>query len=249
MAAEDHTFGATAAALVAAQDNADLGLSLGLGLGLDPDPDALASALAAAREAGYAARRSAVRRNVRAHRQRLRAKGLRPVQFWLPDMRRADAQSEASRQSWAVAWTLPSQSTLCAPATATAVQRGELRLLSHPFVQHQRILVSHGEPGPALPTVADLDTAQMVVIVQDDAFEGLPTSLVCPLTPAVCAAPLLRVAVAPTPKNGLTKRHQLMLDALTTVPRSQLGACIGRLNNADQKRLNQALLVVSGLAR
>ncbi len=40
---------------------------------------------------------------VRAHRARLRAMGLRPVQFWLPDMDSPDFIAEARRQSLLVA--------------------------------------------------------------------------------------------------------------------------------------------------
>ena len=40
---------------------------------------------------------------VRAHRERLRAQGLRPIQIWVPDVRAPAFQSEAHRQSLAVA--------------------------------------------------------------------------------------------------------------------------------------------------
>lgn len=40
---------------------------------------------------------------VQEHRQRLRAQGLRPIQIWVPDVRAAAFQSEAHRQSLAVA--------------------------------------------------------------------------------------------------------------------------------------------------
>jgi hypothetical protein len=43
------------------------------------------------------------REKVRAHRQRLREQGLRPVQFWLPDVRSPAFKAEAHRQSLAVA--------------------------------------------------------------------------------------------------------------------------------------------------
>lgn len=36
---------------------------------------------------------------VRAHRERLRAKGLRPIQIWVPDVRSAEFVREAHRQS------------------------------------------------------------------------------------------------------------------------------------------------------
>ena len=40
---------------------------------------------------------------VRAHRERLRNQGLRPIQIWVPDVRAPAFQSEAHRQSLAVA--------------------------------------------------------------------------------------------------------------------------------------------------
>jgi hypothetical protein len=43
------------------------------------------------------------RDKVRAHRQRLRRQGLRPIQIWVPDVRLPAFQKEARRQSLAVA--------------------------------------------------------------------------------------------------------------------------------------------------
>ena len=46
---------------------------------------------------------SDARERVRAHRQRLRAQGLRPVQIWVPDARAAGFATAAHAQSAAVA--------------------------------------------------------------------------------------------------------------------------------------------------
>ena len=43
------------------------------------------------------------RLKVRAHRERLREQGLRPIQIWVPDVRAPAFRSEAHRQSAAVA--------------------------------------------------------------------------------------------------------------------------------------------------
>ncbi len=40
---------------------------------------------------------------VRAYRERMRARGLRPIQIWVPDTRTAAFRAEAHRQSLAVA--------------------------------------------------------------------------------------------------------------------------------------------------
>jgi hypothetical protein len=43
------------------------------------------------------------REKVRAHRERLRQQGLRPIQIWVPDVRSRAFKAEAHRQSLAVA--------------------------------------------------------------------------------------------------------------------------------------------------
>lgn len=48
-------------------------------------------------------RNSTSRDKVRAHRERLRAQGLRPIQIWVPDTRTPEFKREAHRQSVAVA--------------------------------------------------------------------------------------------------------------------------------------------------
>jgi Protein of unknown function (DUF3018) len=48
-------------------------------------------------------RSRAARDKVRAHRERLRARGLRPIQIWVPDVRSPAFKAEAHRQSLAVA--------------------------------------------------------------------------------------------------------------------------------------------------
>jgi hypothetical protein len=50
-----------------------------------------------------ASRPRSTRAKVRAHRERLRAQGLRPIQIWVPDVRAPSFRSEAHRQSQVVA--------------------------------------------------------------------------------------------------------------------------------------------------
>jgi Protein of unknown function (DUF3018) len=50
-----------------------------------------------------APKRLSSREKVRAHRKRLRARGLRPIQIWIPDTRTASFKAEAHRQSQVVA--------------------------------------------------------------------------------------------------------------------------------------------------
>ncbi len=48
-------------------------------------------------------KRQSSREKVRSYRERMRARGLRPVQIWVPDTRTATFVEEAHRQSLAVA--------------------------------------------------------------------------------------------------------------------------------------------------
>ena len=87
-----------------------------------------------------------------------------------------------------------------------------------------------------------------VVIVQDDSFDATDSITVCAFTTDETEAPLFRLAVEPSQRNGLRVACHLMVDKITTVPKTKLGAHIGRLDEADILRLNQAVLVFLGLA-
>jgi mRNA interferase MazF len=87
-----------------------------------------------------------------------------------------------------------------------------------------------------------------VVIVQDDGFEGTDSITICGFTTDDKEAPLFRLPVEPNERNGLRARYRLMVDKITTVPKSKVGARIGRLDDEDILRLNQAVLVFLGLA-
>jgi len=52
---------------------------------------------------GARSRSKSSRDKVRAHRQRLRQQGLRPIQIWVPDLRSPAFVAEAHRESLAVA--------------------------------------------------------------------------------------------------------------------------------------------------
>jgi mRNA interferase MazF len=87
-----------------------------------------------------------------------------------------------------------------------------------------------------------------VVILQDDSFDATDSITVCALTTDETDAPLFRLLVEPNEGNGLRAACRLMVDKITTVPKSKVGARVGRLNDEDILRLNQAVLVFLGLA-
>jgi mRNA interferase MazF len=87
-----------------------------------------------------------------------------------------------------------------------------------------------------------------VVIVQDDSFDATDSITVCALTTNQTDAPLFRLPVDPNERNGLRVPSRLMVDKVTTVAKSRIGRRIGRLDDEDVIRLNQALMVFLGLA-
>ena len=87
-----------------------------------------------------------------------------------------------------------------------------------------------------------------VVIVQDDSFDATGSITICAFTTDPTEAPLFRVEIQPDERNGLRSSCRLMVDKITTVPKTKLGRQIGRLDDEDLVRLNQAMLVFLGLA-
>jgi mRNA interferase MazF len=84
-----------------------------------------------------------------------------------------------------------------------------------------------------------------VVIVQDDSFDGTDSITVCPFTSDETDAPLFRLPVEPNDRNGLSAACRLMVDKITTVPKTKVGIQVGRLNDEDILRLNQARARIS----
>src|SRR5271154_6855126 len=87
-----------------------------------------------------------------------------------------------------------------------------------------------------------------VVIVQDNAFDATDSTTICSFTTDPTEAPLFRLPVEPNERNGLRSSSRLMVDKITTVPKAKVGARVGRLDDEDILRLNQAVLVFLGLA-
>ena len=61
-------------------------------------------------------------------------------------------------------------------------------------------------------------------------------------------APLFRLAVEPSPGNGLRSLSQLMIDKVTTVSRARIAQTIGRLEDDLVLRVSRALALWVGIA-
>ena len=86
----------------------------------------------------------------------------------------------------------------------------------------------YGKPRPAL-------------IIQADAFDSIPSVTVAPLTSEIYDAPLLRITLPASQSSGLRKPLQVMVDKITTVPRSKIGQRIGSVEASTLRAVNQAI--------
>jgi mRNA interferase MazF len=89
---------------------------------------------------------------------------------------------------------------------------------------------------------------RLCVIVQDDRLGIVVSVTICGFTRDPTDAPIFRVPVMPSQRNGLEAPSRIMVDKITTIPVTKLGHHIGRLDTPDIARLNRALLIHLGLA-
>lgn len=87
-----------------------------------------------------------------------------------------------------------------------------------------------------------------VVILQDDRFDATASITICAFTTDPTDAPLFRLPVVPSEGNGLRVPCRLMVDKITTVPKTKIGLRIGRLGDEDLIRLNRGVVLFLGLA-
>ena len=87
-----------------------------------------------------------------------------------------------------------------------------------------------------------------VLVIQDDRFDATSSITVCPLTSDPTEIPLLRIPLHPSDSNGLAAPSSIMLDKVTTMPRSKLGERIGKVSDAEMLTLSRGLVVFLGLA-
>jgi mRNA interferase MazF len=86
------------------------------------------------------------------------------------------------------------------------------------------------------------------VILQDDRFDATNSVTVCAFTTDPTEAPLFRIHVEADSTNGLREPCKLMVDKITTVPRTKLGERIGRLADEQMVAVGRSIIVFLGLA-
>ena len=108
--------------------------------------------------------------------------------------------------------------------------------------------MKHGDIWTVAGGKDDAGKPRPVTILQDDSFDATNAITICAFTTDETEAPLFRLPIAPNERNGLHAPCRLMVDKITTGPKAKVGERIGRLDDADILRLNQAVLVFLGLA-
>ena len=86
------------------------------------------------------------------------------------------------------------------------------------------------------------------VILQDDAFDATASITICPFTTHAVDAPLIRLPIEPSERNGLRSASHVMIDQIATVSKKKLESRVGRLSDEDIVRVNRAVVVFLGLA-
>lgn len=106
--------------------------------------------------------------------------------------------------------------------TPVALRRGMVVTVASPGVYS-------GKPRPA------------VVVQADRWLQAHPSVTLCPLTSTLRQAPLVRIAVDPSLRNGLRKPSQLMVDKLFNVQLHAVGEVVGQLEPDVLTELDLAL--------
>ncbi len=86
-----------------------------------------------------------------------------------------------------------------------------------------------GKPRPAL-------------VVQSDLFNETHSSItVCPITSHAVDAPLFRIALNPSQHSGLLQHSFVMVDKITSIPRSKISKVIGFVSTPELQEIKRAM--------
>ena len=107
------------------------------------------------------------------------------------------------------------------------MKRGDIVIVSAPG--------DYGKPRPA-------------VVIQSDKLQSMDSILVSLITSMLVEAPLFRLSIEPSQKNGLKQKSQIMVDKIVAMPRAKCGPVIGNLERQEVITLNHILALVIGIA-
>ena len=101
-------------------------------------------------------------------------------------------------------------------------------------------LVSVAMPG-------DFGKPRPALVIQSDRFEETGTVTVLLLSATLVDAPLIRLTIEPSARNGLRKVSQIMVDKAMSVKRNRLGPPFGRLDDETMLSVTRSLAVFLNL--
>ena len=94
----------------------------------------------------------------------------------------------------------------------------------------------------------DFGKPRPILVIQSDRFMETGTLTVLLVTATLVDAPIVRLMVQPTAKNGLRKSSQIMIDKAMTVRRDKCGPPFGRLEDDMMTSVTRSLAVFLGIA-
>ena len=100
-----------------------------------------------------------------------------------------------------------------------------------------------------LVTVAlqgDFGKPRLALVLQRNLLNELKSVIVCPVSSELRTA-AFRVTLEPTPANRLKVLSQVMVDKITTLPRTNIGGPFGRLEEERMRLVDSTILLVLGV--
>lgn len=94
----------------------------------------------------------------------------------------------------------------------------------------------------------DFGKGRPALVVQSDLFAGHPSISVLLVSSEIVDAPLIRIGIEPSERNGLRSPSQIAADKMFTVRRDKVGSIIGQIEDETMLAVNRAMLVFLGLA-
>ncbi|MEW5885646.1 MAG: type II toxin-antitoxin system PemK/MazF family toxin [Pseudomonadota bacterium] len=100
----------------------------------------------------------------------------------------------------------------------------------------------------AVAMQGDFGKPRPALVVQADLFGAHSSVTVLPITSTLIDAPLLRVTLEPSTRNGLQQASQVMVDKAQTYRREKVGAPFGRIDPDALIQVERCLAVFFGIA-
>jgi mRNA interferase MazF len=101
----------------------------------------------------------------------------------------------------------------------------------------------------AIAVQVDFGKSRLALAIQANQFEAHPTATVLLISRTMVDAPIFRITIQPSPKNGLQKSSQVMVHKAMTVLVDKVGATIGQLDHDSLLAVARSLAIFLGIAK